>query len=159
MCVDGETLGAVYFVINRGYKEIWDIYVLVFFISNCWKISYIEFYLCFMYININLVVRSGKIWTVHCSLDGEKMGRERDMLEGQASRRRWDLSWALKFLEIWRIFRSLLNKGHDSGGTKSNVLLKIEQNKMHLMKGCSYFPDKNPFWQWYENSTVRGWVW
>lgn len=49
---------------------------------------FLIFYLCFMYININLVVRSGKIWTVHCSLDGEKMGRERDMLEGQASRRR-----------------------------------------------------------------------
>lgn len=82
MCVEGEILGVVYFVINRGYKEIWDIYVFVFFIFNCWKIFYIEFYLCFMYININLVVRLGKIWIVYCSLGGEKMGRERDMLEG-----------------------------------------------------------------------------
>lgn len=36
--------------------------------------------------NTNLVITSGHIWTVHCSLDGEKMGRGRG-IEGKDSRR------------------------------------------------------------------------
>lgn len=70
------------------------IHVLMFIISSCREISYIEFHLHFFV--------SGKHMDSSLQFDREKMGRGSYILKGKASRRRW----VLNRLEIFRNLES-----------------------------------------------------